>query len=846
MKESFITTNPELLAEWDYDKNNILGYFPENFTSGSGKKVWWKCSLGHSWEAIIGERANRKRGCPYCTGNKVITGVNDLATKRPELAKEWHPSKNILAPAEVASSSGKKFWWLCSNKHEWEDTVAHRASGRNCPICSGKRVLVGYNDFKNQYPQIASEWNYERNTIDPSEITSGSSQKVWWKCSEGHEWQTTVAMRTSQNTGCPYCSCKKVLAGYNDLATTNPDLVIEWHPTMNSISPNSVSRGTNQKVWWLCSKGHEWQAAISGRACNNLGCPICANKQVLVGYNDFQSKHPDLAREWNMTKNNGLLPSQITSGHCKPVWWLGKCGHEWKDTLDHRINRGNGCPICSGQQVLEGYNDFASAHPDLAREWHPNKNEMLPSQVTSGSNRKVWWLGKCGHEWECTVVARTTNESGCPYCANVFVLENFNDLASQFPEIAKEWHPTNNGTLLPSQIQYGSGKAVWWKCKKGHEWKTRIVNRTRDNNGCPFCHSQSSFPEQAIIYYLQKDLSVEIKNRHKVDYFGKQVEIDIFIPSMAAGIEYDGAYWHKEKQQQDSEKTKRISELGIKLIRVIESDTNRIDKNVVYYNCYTQKNQNLSWAITQVKDMLQVASASPVCIEKDYLQITELFRLSEVENSLAFKYPEIAEEWHPSKNGDLLPTNIYGGSIDMVWWLGKCGHEWQTSPNKRTSQNANCPYCSGHRVLKGFNDLSSKYPEIAKEWHPTKNEPVKPDELVYGSMKKIWWVCPNGHEYNTSVYHRTSRRTGCPYCAGVKTLKGYNDFASKYPDIAKEWHPSKNTQQPDELPSSSQTKVWWICQNGHEWQSSVYSRTRSRKTCPICSREQDRNMIEAK
>lgn len=842
MKESFITTHPELLNEWDYEKNNALGYKPEDFSPGSGKKVWWKCARGHSWSAVLGERANRNRGCPYCSGNKVLAGFNDFATKHPTLLSEWHPTRNTIGPSEISPSSGKKVWWRCTKGHEWDDTVAHRAAGRNCPICSGRRVLIGYNDLEFTNPEIASEWNYDRNSLTPAQVTFGSNAKVWWKCRYGHEWETTVALRTSQNTGCPYCSGHKVQSGYNDLATTDPELVAEWHPSKNAVTPTSVSRGTNQIVWWKCVNGHEWKSSISNRACSGTGCPICSGKQALAGYNDFAFLYPSLAEEWHPTKNNGLLPSAVTKGSNKKVWWLGKCGHEWQNTIDHRVNRGDICPICSGQQVLAGYNDLATLCPDVAAEWHPTKNNgLLPSQVVKGSNRKAWWLGKCGHEWESPILSRTKQNSGCPYCANDLVLEGFNDLESQFPEIAKEWHPTKNGSLLPSQIQYGSGKEVWWKCDKGHEWKIRVVNRTSYKTGCPYCHSQSSFPEQAILYYLRRDLQSDVLNRHKLQYKGEKIEVDIYIPDIKVGIEYDGAYWHRTRQQKDEEKNSKLEALGVKLIRVIESKANKVDNNIIYYNRYRNRDHNLAWAIVQVEAVLGLTHSLAICVEEDYLKISELYRLSEVENSLASKYPELAKEWHPTKNGELLPTKIYGGSVVKVWWLGACGHEWQESPNKRTSQKSNCPYCAGRRILKGFNDLQSNYPEIAKEWHPTENGDLKPTEVTCHSMKRIAWLCSKGHVYTTTVDQRTSRRTGCPYCTGRKMLMGYSDFATKHPELAKEWHPTKNVLTPSEYTISSTEKVWWQCENGHEWQAAIVYRIRYNQHCPKCSRKGIRN-----
>ena len=139
-----------------------------------------------------------------------------------------------------------------------------------------KKVLSGFNDLLTLNPNLAVEWNYEKNgDLLPSMVSIGSGKNVWWKCKNGHEWQASIANRV-KGRGCPYCSNKKVLLGYNDLVTTNPELAIEWHPTRNEpFSPTMVTSGSHKKVWWKCSKGHEWQATIDNRNRGNR-CPQCA------------------------------------------------------------------------------------------------------------------------------------------------------------------------------------------------------------------------------------------------------------------------------------------------------------------------------------------------------------------------------------------------------------------------------------------------------------------------------------------------------------------------------------------------------------------------------------------
>ena len=146
-KGSLAETNPELIMEWDYDKNTIT---PNNITAGSGKKVYWKCkTCGYNWEASIDHRVNG-RGCPVCTNRIIIPGHNDLASQRPNLMKEWDCDNNLnLDPTHLALGSGKKAHWKCSIcGNEWQATIVSRTRGRGCPACFARRRKAGLNKKK--------------------------------------------------------------------------------------------------------------------------------------------------------------------------------------------------------------------------------------------------------------------------------------------------------------------------------------------------------------------------------------------------------------------------------------------------------------------------------------------------------------------------------------------------------------------------------------------------------------------------------------------------------------------------------------------------------------------------
>lgn len=138
--------------------------------------------------------------------------------------------------------------------------------------------------------------------------------------------------------------------------------------------------------------------------------------KIQKGINDLETKCPQVAAEWNYRKNGSLLPSEIGAGTHLKVWWKCIKGHEWEARVDSRTGGGNSCPYCSGQKVLQGFNDLATFNLDAANEWHPTKNAtLLPSMVVPGSNKKVWWMCEEGHEWETSPNKRTQG-TGCPKC----------------------------------------------------------------------------------------------------------------------------------------------------------------------------------------------------------------------------------------------------------------------------------------------------------------------------------------------------------------------------------------------------------------------------------------------
>lgn len=450
--------NPALAAE-------AFGWDPSKVTASSSKKLTWKCSVGHVWDASVAHRTNMKSGCPFCAGKKIQVGFNDLATTNPEISKEadgWDPRT-------VSKGMAVKLKWKCSLGHIWMDSPGHRSRGDGCPICSSHQVLVGYNDLASTNPELlvfVDGW-------DPTSVTAKSDKRKNWKCNLGHKWTTRVKQLTL-GTRCPVCSGRDVLVGYNDLKTTHPTLADEAF----EFDPTSVSAGSNKLVKWKCKLGHDWRAAVAARV-SGTGCPVCSNKKVLAGFNDLQTLFPEIAKQ-----AFGWDPTTVTSFSDKFADWKCEKGHVWRTQVKLR-SIGNGCHYCTGWKVLAGFNDLATTNPEIAREafgWDP-------TTVTRATDKKRMWICEEGHKWTTRIAHRTDSLSGCPTCAKTgfdpnkkgwlyFMLhETLGYLQigiTNFPEDRLKIHRKEGWELLELRGPMDGYLAS--------DWETAILKMLRSNN----------------------------------------------------------------------------------------------------------------------------------------------------------------------------------------------------------------------------------------------------------------------------------------------------------------------------------------------------------------------------
>ena len=404
----------------------------------------------------------------------------------------------------------------------------------------------------------------------------------------------------------------------------------------------------------------------------------------------------------------------------------------------------------------------------LLEEWN-NPNISYKNVKRTSKNKYNWKCRKCLNTWDASPLKRTVGR-GCPICAGKKVIAGYNDFASLAPELLKEWDYDKN-ELKPTEITVKSNYKIWWKCKKGHSWIASPNNRVRLKSGCPYCSPSTSIPEICILLALKK-LFKNVEHKKIIN----NIEYDIFVNDLNLAIEYDGEFYHKDRRNLDNRKEKNAKELNFYFIRIyevkglVELDEFRIDKNILYLQSNVTKNypllcyQVLSYIERKFKIKLPKLDLNNIEIEaRNYRENKSL------ENSLENKYPNIAKEWHPIKNGDLKPSSFPPKSNYKAWWICNKGHEWKTTIAHRV-EGSMCPYCfnlGGRKNRQGIDLEEWCYEnnrlDLLKEWDYDKNE-KKPCDYTKGSDKEVWWICQKGHSYLKPIRNRTKYVNTCPYC----------------------------------------------------------------------------------
>ncbi|MBR0428254.1 MAG: hypothetical protein IJK18_08675 [Clostridia bacterium] len=418
-------------------------------------------------------------------------------------------------------------------------------------------------------------------------------------------------------------------------------------------------------------------------------------------YEDFEkwcirNNKNNLLHEWDYD-NNQKMPNQYTWCSGQKIAWKCSKNHTWKTTIAHRVTDNTGCPVCSNRVILKGYNDLGTLFPNIAKEWNFKKNEGLaPENVTIGSHRKVWWICEKGHEWQAAIYSRKHN--GCAVCSGKRLWKGENDLETYCKQnlekmyLLLEWNYKEN-IQSPSEVTAHCDKKVYWICNNGHKWSATISSRVDQENNCPRCNSQTSFPEQAIFYYIKQAFPNSV-NRYIFD----KTELDIFIPDINTGIEYDGFQFHEMRENEDIEKNKKCYDKGIRLIRIREEGLN------MFNDCKCIVRQNLDNDITLTKCILELfeflGEKVKIDIDRDKNKILLQYKIFKENLSVEKAYPELLLDWDKKLNNNLELKNFTRGShYKATWKCHICGYKWNAEIKSRISGNG-CKNCGRKRTTE--------------------------------------------------------------------------------------------------------------------------------------------------
>lgn len=771
----------DLLDEWDYDKNE--GVTPYNTSYGTDKKVWWikhyddpktGKHFDFSWQASVSHRKGG-RGCPYLSVpvKKIYPGFNDLGSTNLKLAEEWATEENNkinIKITDVTYGSTKEVFWKCKIHGVYKAKIADRANGNGCPFCAGKQVKIGSNDLKTKAPEIAAEWDREKNEVGPEFVTIGCIKKYWWKCSKGHSWQSSPNNRTSKKSGCPICSNKIIIAGKNDLASQSPGIASEWNFERNEdLSPTQVSLKSNKKVWWKCCLGHEWQSRISARVIYNTSCPICNSER--------ETSFPEQTILFYARKifGNAISRAQFD--------WLGNAeidiylpdlnvgieydGGFWHNEINKDLNKDNLCNK-NGIDLIRIRDNDCPIYKTSVTIIQYGEN----CQIESFRDAVLSLFEYINNKYNLNIKADIDIDRDYTSIIQDFIFgEKENNLADSRPDIAKEWDCEKNGKITPKMVSLHSNKKFWFVCPEcGYSYIMPINDRTGSKqSNCPACAGKvvvkgnndlvTTNPELLSEWDYEKNKfnpdEVMMGSQKKAWWIcskGHSWETQIYV---RAGMKCGCPYCSGQKVLVGEND---LLSVNPKLCDEWDYNKNKLSPREYMPN----SNKKVWWICGECGNSWQTS----ISHRTEGKGCPKCNRGGNYKNGFLVDDEELMLDWNQNKNMGLNPKKLALGSYKYVWWKCHiCGYEWETKVNNRGTLKRGCPCCSNKVIVKGINDLETLKPALAKEWNYEKNGSLKPSDFSIGSDKKVWWVCPKGHEYQATILHKAyGNGTNCPIC----------------------------------------------------------------------------------
>ncbi|MFF5254614.1 zinc-ribbon domain-containing protein [Streptomyces leeuwenhoekii] len=570
------------------------------------------------------ERAHVRDGAP----RRPRPGQS-LAERAPEVARDWDVSANggVLA-SQVPWRSNVLASWACHRcGHRVENTIAgrtqislKRGAGYGCRRCS-----IGRRDkprpgksLAEVWPDRAAEFDLERNApLTPADLTTGSSRQMYWRCTAGLGHDSYLQMVSNRRkSGCPACA-DRVVTSTNSLQAVAPGVAAQWHPTKNGArKPSDIVAGSNQRVWWRCVRGHEWQAYVGTRVHQRTRCPHCSQRhrskaevalfaelhEVLVPRLGAGAVRRD-QRIGNVAERIGRCDVLVVvQDHIVVVEYDGAHWHDNRIDADRRkgaVIRGAGHGMIRVREVPLGVLHEDDVVVDPGADPHIVAVTVLRRMLQAG-----WLPVELTREVEDYAVAG--KRLGTGLCATALADVEHVDLGADalavtHPQLAEQWDSAANGDLTPRHVSSGSYTPRWWTCPSGDAYQAPPAERVR-GRGCPVCSGKQVTSRNSLAT-CRPDIATEYSpgNPRAVD----QVVVGSHAPVM--------------------------------------------------WCCTTCTHE---WKAS-VASRTRLGAGCPACAGK----------VATATANLAAVYPAVAATWHPERNRELRPDQVRPRSSKTVWWL---------------------------------------------------------------------------------------------------------------------------------------------------------------------------------
>ena len=271
---------PDKAIYWS--SKNILK--PEDVpATQSKKKYFWECiHCGYEWSSSVFDVVNNLSKCPVCEGSRFKSGYTDLATMYPNVAKDWDYSRNNEKPCNVFYKDKGSYWFICPKCGKSYIQSLHSVieRGTKCFSCTryGNMLKGGENSLYTVRPDLAKQFDENRNGISSKDILPNDTRQMWWKCDKGHSFKRSCHQRSKSQGVCPVCDCKIVVKGYNDFESCFPELLKYWCYDLNDCLPSEVSKNSSKVVNWVCPIcNNVYEYRVDDRT-RSVGCPLCSFK----------------------------------------------------------------------------------------------------------------------------------------------------------------------------------------------------------------------------------------------------------------------------------------------------------------------------------------------------------------------------------------------------------------------------------------------------------------------------------------------------------------------------------------------------------------------------------------